>query len=522
MPNGYVPLLVLENAVLTYSPKHKLFVWRGDHAPRQAGLKWSAAGNCWYTPDPFVAATLGEWCPEIESIRQNIIASADSSTLGADGGAPTNKGLYPFQKAGVASMMWLYRGMGRKHILLADEQGLGKSPQSLCFANLIGAKKLLVICPASLRLNWLREIKTWHKLSPGAEALLTGGQKLNPDASVVTSYNLAGGLKKYEPDLVIVDEAHAIKNPGTARTKLVLGNGRSWPGFVSKAPTVFLTGTPIPNGRPNEIWPILYRCVPEAIENLKYWDFVRKYCDYFEDPDYGPIIKGAKAERVEELYARLRGYGFMIRRLKKNVLKDLPPIRYKLVVFPANGETRKVLQRESRFDAAEIIARGAPVGSALPEIRREMGIASVPQAVEYITDLLDGGARKVIAFGHHLEVMGELDRRLKRFRPVIITGSTPQKARQAAVDAFQTDPGVRVFCGNEAAEEGITLTAGADVVLVEPEWVPGKNEQRPCRAHRIGQKDRVIVHILVVEGSLSAKILGAAEDKMKDIEQILG
>jgi SWI/SNF-related matrix-associated actin-dependent regulator 1 of chromatin subfamily A len=208
--------------------------------------------------------------------------------------------------------------------------------------------------------------------------------------------------------------------------------------------------------------------------------------------------------------------------MKADVLKDLPPKRYKLVVFPENGETRKVLQREAEFDAAELIAHGAPVGSALPEIRREMGVAKVPQAAEYISDLLEGGAQKVIVFGHHIEVIGELERKLRRFGVAVITGSTPQKARQAAVDAFQTDPRVRVFLGNEAAEEGITLTAAADVVLAEPEWVPGKNEQRVDRAHRIGQKDRVIVHILVVEGSLDAKILGAAANKMKDIKGILG
>lgn len=506
--------------MLTYSPQHKLFVWKGDYTPRQAGLKWSPAGKCWYTPDPFVAATFREECSELQFIQMNIACS-----LGVDSvklAAPVYGwgGLYPFQKFGVEAMSRIW-SMGKKHILLADEQGLGKTPQSLAFANLIGAKRLLVVCPASLRINWCREIEAWHE-GAKAQPLLSGNQKVNYSGSVVTSYNLAAGLKTFHPDLVIVDEAHAVKNPGTARTKLVLGNGKNWPGFVAKAPTVFLTGTPLPNGRPNELWPILYRCAPEAIENLKYWDFVKKYCDYFDDPDYGLIIKGARADRIGELYARLRGYGFMIRRLKKDVLKDLPPKRYKLVVFPENGETRKVLQREARFDAAEIIAHGSPVGSALPEIRREMGLASVPQSVEYITDLLEGGAKKVIVFGHHVEVIGELNRKLKRFSPVVITGSTPQQARQNAVDAFQTDPKVRVFLGNEAAEEGITLTAGADVVLAEPEWVPGKNEQRVDRAHRIGQKDRVIVHILVVEGSLSAKILGAAADKMKDIEGVLG
>jgi len=102
-----------------------------------------------------------------------------------------------------------------------------------------------------------------------------------------------------------------------------------------------------------------------------------------------------------------------------------------------------------------------------------------------------------------------------------LIGNTPQKKRQELVDMFQADPGVRVFIGNEAAEEGITLTAACDVVHVEPEWVPGKNEQRTDRLHRIGQTRGVLVHYLVIEGSIGGKILGASAGKAGNIKRIL-
>jgi len=158
-----------------------------------------------------------------------------------------------------------------------------------------------------------------------------------------------------------------------------------------------------------------------------------------------------------------------------------------------------------------------PVGSALPEIRREMGVAKAPLVAEYITDLMEGGLSKLVVFGKHLEVIGILERRLARYNPAVIVGATAPRRRQEIVDRFQEDPGTRVFIGNEAAEEGWTLTAAADVVLAEPSWVPGKNEQRVDRLHRIGQLKGVVVHIPVVEESLDAQVLGSAAYKAADI-----
>lgn len=508
--------------MLTYNQDKRLFIWRGTfetrYAAKDAGFEWSKVGKCWYTASPYIAYLL---YPSADSLAKNALSQirANIELSAADVPiVPLNNGLYPFQSAGVEYLTGQMRA-GRRYLLLADEQGLGKTPEAVCLANNMGFKKLLVICPASLRLNWVNEISHWHKLNLGVEAVLTGKQKINNDISLVTSYNLMPKLKKYSPDFIIIDEAHYVKNMNAERTKTLLGDGKEKIGLIRKAPTLFLTGTPLPNGKPSELWPLLFRCAPEIINHARYWPFVNRFCQTEDDGMGGAIIRGAK--RQKELFVRLRGSGFMLRRKKDKVLKDLPPKRYKMVVFPADSKTAKVLEKEKQFSANEIITHGIPVDGALPEIRREMGVAKVPQCLSYIYDLLHGGVKKVVIFAHHIEVVGLLERGLKDYGVVVITGSTKALTRQEAVDKFQSDSNVRVFIGNSAAQEGITLTAASDCVMVEPDWVPGNNDQRADRLHRIGQKSSVLVHLLVVQESLDANILSSAAYKSGDIGKIL-
>jgi len=517
--------------LLTYDLRKRIFIFSGTLEHREsfeaAGFAWDSVDRAWVTADPYIAyalrkhATKGSAADAImRYIGQNIAWSSLPKAPPVPPPCPDGMEWYAFQATGVWYMFYKMQS-GRRHLLLADEQGLGKTPQAIGLANLIGAKKLLVICPASLRINWVREINAWHMHNPGVVPLLTKQDKPHKSVSIVTSYALAGSVKEYEPDLIIIDEAHYLKNHNAARTQLLLGNvEKGWPGLVDKAPSVWLTGTPTPNGRPSELWPMFYRCAPDAISSMRRWPFIKRFCRFIPDDTEDVRVTGAKNE--VELFVRLRGSGLMLRRLKKDVLKDLPPKRYKMVVFPVDSSTRVVIERERAFNAVEIVAHGGTtVGSVLPEIRREMGVAKAPACVNYISDMLANGVDKVVVFAHHLEVVGILAEGLRDFGVEVIVGSTPLAKRQAAVDAFQNDPARRVFIGNEAAEEGWTLTKSADVVLVEPEWVPGKNAQRVDRLHRIGQLRSVLAHLLVVEGSLDAYILSAAARKTVDCERVL-
>lgn len=501
-----MPSLTYENGV---------FVWHGPYEereqPKSAKFEWNLAKKRWETRDMFTAARLGLPCKELQSVLTNIERSLAKtpSYLEPDG-------LYPYQAAGVECMSEQF-ALGRANMLLADQPGLGKTPQTARLADVMGWKNLLVICPASLRLNWVREIERWRKAGSEPVAVLDSKRFPKPGCTVVVSYDIfvrphwADVLSLYPFDALVCDESHYLKNIDAKRTKAILGKEGLYKQIRN---TLLLSGTPIPN-RAHELFKIVKLFAKEAFP-WSYWDFCGRYHQYVLDGK----PRGSRNE--DDLYTRLRGSGFMLRRRKEDVLKDLPPKTHQLVVFPADGSTRKVLQREREFSAQEIIQHGVPVGTSLPEVRREMGIAKAPVCASYVAGLLDGGLEKVVCAAHHTDVIARIAHDLREYGVVVVQGDTRPRKRQEAVDRFQTDPQVRVFVGQlTAAGTGITLTAASDVVFVEASWVPGENEQMLDRCHRIGQVSPVLAHYLVVEGSLDAKILGTAAGKAEGIAKIM-
>lgn len=488
---------------------------------KDLGFTWDDQRRQWYMMDVYQAycapvSRHDSVVPLFNRIRHNIQLSMAKKPM-HDSHDPR---LYPFQAAGVEAITRQFR-MGRKAVLLAEQQGLGKSFESIAVANEMGFENLLVVCPASLRLNWVNELSKWHMINSDAIPILSGKDGFDLDRSVVTSYELIDNVMGYNPDFIIIDECHRIKSLTARRTQKILGNNRkNIKGLVDKAaPVILLSGTPAPNGKPHELWPILYKLAGGVIGYLRYFSFIKKYCSW-ADTGQEILITGASKNTSDELSVRLRGSGFMIRRLKADVLADLPAKRFKLVVFPADARLCNIIEKEQEFSAEEIIKHGVPLGSALPELRREMGIAKVPQSVDYIKLLLEGGDEKVVVFAHHRQVVEELTQHLSNFNPGIIYGGISSVQKQKTVERFQTDLSMRVIIGNEAMEEGLTLTASNILVSVEPEWVPAKEMQRADRLHRIGQTKTVEIHILVVERSIDARILGSATYKAQDFNLI--
>jgi SNF2 family DNA or RNA helicase len=510
--------------VLRYSFKSNLFGLMNardiQRQAKRAGLTWDPRGF-FSTPSAFAALQFAKYADA--GARRVLLpymsAVADSQATDALIPIPAPRGLryLPFQKAGISY------ASRRMNCLLGDEPGLGKTIQAIGLANYLGLSRILVVCPAGLRLNWAREIEKWHMphLNAGIDVVLNGKSPIQTGRSIVVSYELAitrrGDLMTKSFDLVVADEAHYLKTPTTHRTKNILGNPRTnIPGLVSLAPRrLVLTGTPIPN-RVDEIYPVIRALAPETIDRMNYHAFLAHYA-VVRSTDYGDKIIGIKHEA--ELHERLRA-GFMVRRLKSDVLKDLPPKTYKLVVFSKEGFS-KVLERERQFSAREIITHGVPVGSALPEIRHEMGVAKAPLAAKYIEDLLESGVRQIVVFAHHRDVIRILAESLRGYGIATVTGDTGPAERQAAVDDFQSGKVRVIICNIVAGGVGVTLTAGADVVFVEASWVPGENEQAEDRAHRVGQTRGVLIHHLVVEESLDATILGSAAVKRGHIKKIL-
>src|SRR5574343_20431 len=509
------------NPILRYSASSNLFgLFSAASLQREArriGFEWDVRGF-FKSPSPYRAIQFAQYAdqtakralrPYLQAVRES---QATDSILEIP--APAGLAYMPFQKAGIAY------ASRRMNTLLGDEPGLGKTIQAIGLANYLGLSRLLVVCPAGLRLNWAREIAKWHLRDGSTDVLLDGKGKIRPHRSTIVSYDLAvrlrADLMRQQYDLVILDEGHYLKNPSAHRTKTALGYRRkAESGLISLAPRrVVLTGTPIPN-HVDECYSVIRALAPETIDSMNFRAFLGHYA-IVKSNGFGDKVVGIRHEA--ELYQRLRA-GFMVRRLKADVLKDLPDKTYKMVVFDKSG-FKSVLNRERQFSAAEILSRGLPVGSALPEIRRERGIAKAPLVSQYVEDLLEDGTPAVVVFAHHVDVVKILAQNLNRYAPNVITGQTSAKERQEAIDSFQKGGRV-IICNIVAGGVGVTLTRAADVVFAEASWVPGENEQAEDRAHRIGQTRGVLVHHLVGEGSLDAAILGSAAMKRRNIRTIL-
>lgn len=465
--------------------------------------------------------------------------------------------LYPYQETGAA---WL---APKKCALLADEMGLGKSAQAISAADLISATRILVICPAVATINWLRE---FDKFSPWTREtfVVTSGRSLPPSRAslIVSSYDLAVRLHRagvwntQHFDLLVIDESHFLKSLDAQRTKAILGKN----GICRRArKTWCLTGTPMPN-HPGELW-VLLRTFGQT--KLSYYDFCRRFCLMAIGWRVGdPLqIVGRNPERDAELKELLAP--IMLRRMKEDVLQDLPPIHFgEVTVLPGevplvetatffdyvypNDRTPELnvkmakehnllamnlqaLKKSERYQGAfndhttATIKMLEALAGSVSTLRRYNGLQKVDAVVEMLTEELDSDAyEKVVIFCVHRDVIEILRRRLEKYGPVTLYGKTSPASKQRNVDRFQNNPNCRVFIGNIlAAGTAVTLTASNQVVFVEQEWTPGHNAQAAMRCHRIGQTRPVTVRFITIAGSIDEKINAILRRKTQDIAAIL-
>ncbi len=280
---------------------------------------------------------------------------------------------------------------------------------------------------------------------------------------------------------------------------------------------LFLTGTPIVN-RPKELWPIVQSLCPDFEKN--FMAYAMKYCNAFKTR-FGWDFNGAA--RLPELQERLRAT-CMVRRLKADVLKELPPKRRQVMVLESEG-LEAILEKEKKTyeQYSEHLKDGdfeTPAFAEMSRVRKEVAIAKIPFIVEHVKEVLDE-EDKVCIFVHHHEVVDAL-RDAFGDSAVAIDGRTSNEDRQAAVDRFQGDETCKVFVGTiRAAGVGITLTASSTVIFGELDWVPGNVTQAEDRCHRIGQHDTVFVRHLVLESSLDERMAQIIVDKQEVIDKAL-
>lgn len=430
---------------------------------------------------------------------------------------PSGLSYLPYQETGVRFLV------DKKRALLADEMGLGKTIQAIGAINaLTAAKTVLVVCPASLKLNWQRELLTWLCQSRTVQIVNGRNCHLRNSDIIIVNYDLliypviAKQLSERKFDVGIFDESHYLKGRKTKRTKAVLLKG----GVASRCSRVwFMTGTPVLN-RPVELFPVLRAAAPEVIAPYTtFAQYAYRYCAGWYDQATG-IMWADGATNVDELNERLQT--FMLRRRKEEVLKDLPEKRFQIVPLSATAKAKKLIAKEMTWGIRDASYQTMPgdVGD-IARHRHELALSKLDDCIEYIKDLMED-TEKLVIFAHHRDVIKKLEKDLAYYNPMSLTGDTPQQARQEAVDEFQYDPLVRIFIGQvQAAGVGITLTAASTVVFVESSWVPGEIHQAVDRCHRIGQKNSVLAQFLVVEDSLEEHMLRTVIDKTRTIKRIV-
>ena len=555
------------------------FPYIGELRPR--GWIFDGGSKTWSRPadsyiagasfEEFMTPAAKDRLSHLKEVYDTAIAKSMAVESDLSIPVPPDKALMPFQRAGVEYL--------RDHpaAILGDDMGLGKTIQVVALTNLLTAiDTVLVVCPSSLKLNWQREFQTWSTRRLTTEVVHTGKQDISGVQVVIISFDLLRKhqeLAEWKWGLVVYDEAHFLKHRSTQRATAAFGlseqaaskrlaakhklidpleffqDGKDRQEAITKRIAadpklvdelqsmvrlgvqgdrmLFLTGTPMPN-RPIELWTILQQVDPKGL-GLNYYAYAQRYCDARQTGYGGMDTKGAS--HLEELQARLRST-CLVRRMKEDVLADLPEMTPQLIEIEATGNLASLVAKEVRLDCEleKVRKEIARLNAAKPEgrndtfdtevaglrasqsiafetmskLRHELAVAKIPAIIEHVQTILDD-CQKLVVMAHHKDVIDALREEFPD--AAVLIGGMQDTTKQDAIDRFQNDLKCRLFIGSiQAAGVGITLTAARTIVFAEQDWVPGTMKQAIDRLHRIGQKNAVLAQILVVDGSLDAKM----------------
>lgn len=404
---------------------------------------------------------------------------------------------------------------------LADEQGLGKTIQVIAACDMLGLTKVVVICPAIAKINWRREFEKWGKVE--REVKVFSYDKMTQSKEVRNE------IAKFEPDVIVIDEAHYLKNRQAKRTKYLYGQFCRGDGLVRFADRVWLlSGTPIPNDV-SDFWTHL-----KAIWQypLNFTDYTLYFCKTWNG-QFGLKVLGNKAERMGEFKTILSS--IMLRRKAENVLKELPQLWWQDSVVEVDGWNDMAhIENEQERAAVELILQNAitqddlsdKLGEIAPHmasLRRLTALAKAkPIAAQLAGELDDHAYEKVVVFAYHKAALEALREGLAKFNPAYIVGGMTAGDRQAEIDRFQNAAECRVFIGQiTACSTAITLTAANQVVFAEMDWVPAVNAQASKRCHRIGQTKPVIVRSFALANSTDEVVARTLSKKAQMISEAL-
>jgi len=424
------------------------------------------------------------------------------------------KKLMPFQLAGLE---FIERSNGR--CMLSDEMGTGKTCQTLSYLQLHkDLRPAIIVCPASLKFNWKNEIKSWLDDENSKVEIINGGKSEALTGNIIViNYDILGKwvheIKKINPQVLIFDESHMLKNQKAMRTKVASDLAKSIPKVIE------LTGTPIMN-RPVELFSQLNILNPQLYPESVFFSYAKKYCNA-EQGKFGWNFNGAS--NIDKLADELKG--IMIRRTKAQVLPELPEKRRCSVLLPMTNKA-KYEKQENAFKRWVLENKGQNAAGmdALPKIEymKQMCVeGKMSAAIDWIENSFVANNEKLVLFATHKATINSL---MEKFGDIAVKfdGSSSQKDREEAVTRFQNDPKVLLFIGNtKAAGVGITLTSASNVAFIEFDWTCGIHDQAEDRCNRIGQKNAVTCYYLVATDSIDEVILSMLEHKRTVIDGVM-
>jgi len=411
--------------------------------------------------------------------------------------------------------------VGSKRFILADDMGLGKTTSTIIAALESGAKKVLIICPASLKINWAREIESYTNKS----IYICEGKNFSSDHDfVIINYDIIKNfhnpkdkenslILKSNFDLVILDECHYAKNPQAARTKLindiVKNIDRLW----------LLTGTPM-TSRPIDYFNLL--SLVDSPVSKNWLAYVIRYCNGFQfRAGNRKIWNVMGASNLEEL--RDRTSGTILRRLKEDVL-DLPD----KIITPIYLDLKSKIYEEYMgeyydwYDKNPDESKSLTIQfSKLTKVRQIIADEKISHTIELTENFLEQG-KKVIIFCNFTDSLNRIYEHFGK-SAVKLDGSMTQQQRQYSVDEFQTNDKIKVFVGNLlAAGVGITLTSGEAVIFNDLSFVPAHHQQAEDRSYRYGQKNNVLVYYPIFDNTIEAAIYDILNKKKEVIRTVMG
>jgi SWI/SNF-related matrix-associated actin-dependent regulator 1 of chromatin subfamily A len=411
--------------------------------------------------------------------------------------------------------------VGSRRFILADDMGLGKTTSTIIAALETGAKKILIICPASLKINWEREIANYSDRS----CFIAEGKKYSTESDfVIVNYDILKNfhdpkdlekslLNKSNFELVILDEAHMVSNAQAQRTKIINS-------FVKKIKRVWLlTGTPM-TSRPINYYNLLNIIESPVAQN--WMAYAIRYCQGYQfNAGKRKVWNVTGASNLEELKDRTSKQ--ILRRLKEEVL-DLPDKIITPVYLRLKSKEYEELMGEyyDWFDKNPNESSSLTVQfSKLMKVRKVIANEKSKQTIEFAENILEQG-KKVIIFTNFTDTLQTIYQHFGK-QAVYLDGSCNKVQRQYAVDQFQENDKIKVFVGNlKAAGVGLTLTSAEAVIMNDLSFVPAEHSQAEDRAYRYGQKNNVLVYYPLFDNTIEGAIYDILNHKKKIIGTVMG